>query len=175
MTTNSSNRIRKASSIFGPIILGLALTAGVVLALLALPADEIEAQSVMTAHVVIQFGDGTLWVRPIAFTGEISGANTLAQTDLEFEQMGEAVCSIDGIGCPASDCFCADNLWTQSFWDGSGWGQPWPFPNLQDGDVWAFAYDAGWPPDVASAIPLVAASNGLEWLRPLQSLPPSPL
>jgi hypothetical protein len=170
MTTNSSNRIRKASPIFGPIILGLALTVVVVLALLALPADEIEAQSVMTAHVVIQFSDGTLWVRPIAFTGEISGANTLAQTDLEFEQMGEAVCSINGIGCPASDCFCPDNLWTQSFWDGSGWGQPWPFPNLQDGDVWAFAYDAGWPPDVAPAPPLVAASDGLEWLRPLQSI-----
>jgi hypothetical protein len=169
MNEFSSNRIRRASSILGPIILGLALTAVVILALLALPAARIDAQSVMTAHVVIQLGDDTLWVRPITFTGEISGANVLAQTDLEFEQMGEAVCKIDGIGCPASDCFCPDNLWTQSLWDGSGWAQPWPFPNLQDGDVWAFAYDAGWPPDVASAIPLVAASNGLEWLRPLQS------
>ena len=139
MNEFSSNRVRRASSILGPIILGLALTAVVVLALLALPAGRIDAQSIMTAHVVIQLGDDTLWVRPITFTGEISGANVLAQTDLEFEQMGEAVCKIDGIGCRADDCFCPDNLWTQSLWDGSGWAQPWPFPNLQDGDVWAFA------------------------------------
>jgi hypothetical protein len=167
--TTFSQTTKRASSILGPIILGSLLVIVTLLVLLALPAADIDAQSVMTAHIVIQLGDGTLWVRPITFTGEISGAHTLAETDLEFEQMGEAVCKIEGIGCPASDCFCPENLWTQSLWDGSGWAQPWPFPNLQDGDVWAFAYDAGWPPDVAPVFPLVAASNGLEWLRPLQS------
>jgi len=167
--TTFSKGTKRVSSILGPVLLGSVLVLLTVLLLLALPAGDINAQSEITAHVVIQFDDGTLWVRTIQSTDPISGAHALAKTNLEFEQMGELVCSIEGIGCPASDCFCPDNLWTQSLWDGSGWQQPWPFPNLQDGDVWSFAYNAGWPPDLAPATPLVAVADGLAWLATQQS------
>ena len=35
---------------------------------------------------------------------------------------GSAVCSIEGVGCPATDCFCDPNkFWSYNYWDGSAW------------------------------------------------------
>jgi hypothetical protein len=185
LTASAGREVRGVSPVLGSIALGVALTIVAVFVLLALPAGETMAQAnvagetraqvstageigaqdvVSSAHVVVQFDDGSVVVRSITFTHPISGANVLAKTDLDFTQSGTLACGIEGIGCPADDCFCADNKWTQSLWDGSAWQQPWPFPDLQDGDVWAFAYDAGWPPVVAPAPPITAASKALDWL-----------
>lgn len=161
--------------------LGLSLAALVLVGFMALAPKSAVAQNpvdgampqngVLRAHLAVQFSDGHVIVRPITFTGVLSGVRALAMTDLDVRYEGDAVCSIEGEGCPnlADPCFCPDNLWAHSSWDGNAWQQPWPFPNLSDGDVEGFAIGMPWPALPPPAPQLVAASDGLEYLRPLQS------
>ena len=66
------------------------------------------------AALVVDLGDGTQQTACVSFTGEeISGIDLLTQSGLEFEvdtsSGSAAVCSIEGVGCPATDCFCQCN------------------------------------------------------------------
>ena len=75
--------------------------------------------------IVVQSDDGLI-VRPITFTQPISGLAALQATGLDVTvaetSFGPAVCAIEGVGCPADDCFCGgDNFWNYSAWDGEGW------------------------------------------------------
>lgn len=84
------------------------------------------AQGPDRADVVVQVGDGNILVRGVQFTAPISGFAALQATGLEVAYLefpfGVAVCSIDGVGCPVSNCFCSSsNFWTYSQWDGSEW------------------------------------------------------
>ncbi len=164
----------------GAAVMGTTLVIVALAALLLLPAEQTlasgpEGQATDTAHLMVQFSDGRTYIRPVTFTGVISHLGALDGTDLNVRievdpDYGPGLCAVEGIGCPTGDCFCSDNQWTTSLWDGSQWTQPWPAPDLQDGDVWGYAYDAGWPPEVASPHQFVAASNALEYLRARQSI-----
>ncbi len=128
------------------------------------------------AHVIIQFADGATAVRPISWTGTISRVVALELAGFEVEKSGDAVCNIEGEGCPATDCFCADNLWAQGIWAGMAWdGAAWPPPDLRDGDVVAFRNgtqadysDWGLTGRLSGAPTYVAASDALEWMRAQQ-------
>jgi hypothetical protein len=155
--------------IAGPTAIGLLLVAVLLVSMLA---DESLAQGADTysAHVVVQFANGNTAVRPITWTGTISRVAALETAGFTVEHDGDTVCSIDGDGCPATDCFCPDNWWAQGQWAGMAWGEPYPFPNLVDGDVIAFRNATGfsdwgltgWLP---AAPTYVAASDALEWMR----------
>ncbi len=63
------------------------------------------------AGLVVDFGDGTVITRCVGFDeATISGYELLLRSGLTLEVAvsgpGAAVCSIEGTGCPASDCFC---------------------------------------------------------------------
>jgi hypothetical protein len=150
-----------------PIVLSMALAA---LAALALPEARAQGPE-KSAHVVVEFGDGRVVVRPITFTGEISGLTALGLAGLDVVSDNGAVCAIEGTGCPASDCFCPDNWWQQSYWMDGAWQDPgWPpalitAANAVDGWAWGTT----WPTVPPPAPSLTAASAALEWLRPRQS------
>jgi hypothetical protein len=133
----------------------------------ALPAAD------SSAHVVVQWASGATAVRPISWTGTISRVAALELAGFAIEHSGDAVCSIEGEGCPATDCFCPSNLWAQGVWAGIAWdGAAWPPPAVLDGDVIAFR--DGTQPDysdwgLAGKLPgaptYVAASDALDWMR----------
>jgi len=158
-----------------PTVIGLLLVA---VLLISMPADKSLAQGTATysAHVVVQFMNGDTAVRPITWTDTISRVAALKAAGFDVEHSGDAVCSIEGEGCPATDCFCSDNLWAQGRWAGAAWDTTaWPPPNLADGDVVAFRN--GTQPDYSdwgltgllpAAPTYVAASDALEWMRDQQ-------
>ncbi|NLF02813.1 MAG: hypothetical protein GX601_17745, partial [Anaerolineales bacterium] len=129
-----------------------------------------------SAHVVVQFANGDTAVRPITWTDTISRVAALKAVGFTVEHNGDLVCSIEGEGCPVSNCFCADNLWAQGQWAGTAWDTTaWPPANLVDGDVIAFRN--GTQPDYSdwgltgllpAAPTYVAASDALEWMRSQQ-------
>ncbi len=77
------------------------------------------------ADVIVQFGDSDAVIRPIEFRGDISGLDALELSGLDVVTtttgFGPAVCSIDGVGCPADDCFCRTEYWGYNRWDGEAW------------------------------------------------------
>ena len=103
--------------IFLTLLVGLLFGALVFL----IPSVPTSAQGQDTAHIIVQFGhDGSL-VRDIQFTAPISGLAALQQTSLDVvtKDYGGgfiAVCAIEGVGCPAEECFSCDP-------DGKYWGQ----------------------------------------------------
>ncbi len=77
------------------------------------------------AFVAVESAEGSLTLSPVTFTEPISGLEALLQTGLDVvtseTSFGTAVCSIEGVGCPADNCFCsATNFWNYLNWD---WGQ----------------------------------------------------
>ena len=112
----------------GVTTVGLVFTLMAVTALLAWPTDKIQADGSDAAHMVIQFEPGDVIVRPVLFTAPISGLKALELTGLEVITndfgFGVAVCSIEGVGCPAESCFSCDPLgrsWANTQWDGAQW------------------------------------------------------
>lgn len=78
------------------------------------------------AYLVVQLDDARALVRPISLTAPISGLAALQQSGLEVvtsqSAWGTGVCSIEGVGCPAEDCFCGGDLfWNYGYWDGAAW------------------------------------------------------
>ena len=67
-----------------------------------------------SADVIVQFDDSDAVIRSIEFNDEISGLDALMLSGLEVvtttTDFGPAVCSIEGVGCPADDCFCQSEL-----------------------------------------------------------------
>jgi len=79
-----------------------------------------------TAHVIVQIDDNARVVREIAFTDPISGFTALELAGLSVvisdTSFGPAVCAIEGVGCPSTDCFCGGStFWGYSYHDGSAW------------------------------------------------------
>jgi hypothetical protein len=131
------------------------------------------------AHIVVQAdGTGSL-VRPITFTGSISGIQALLNTGLSVTvadtSFGPAVCAIAGTGCPADDCFCdPSRFWSYSSWDGTQW-QPYQVGASQSvvsmtGAVEGWRWGEGDNPTLA-APQAVAAANALAWLHSQQDAP----
>lgn len=96
-------------------------------ALAAESVTESVAESVTeSASVIVQFNDAAQAVRFITFTGVISGFTALERSGLDVVSIstdfGPAICSIEGVGCPAEDCFCdSQRFWNYSYWDGAQW------------------------------------------------------
>ncbi len=102
----------------------------VALALLLLGVQPAAAQddvpAAPSAWVIVESGAGGAWVRPITSTLPFSGLVALQATGLDVAvaetDFGPAVCAIQGVGCPAEDCFCNEaEFWNYSFWDGAAW------------------------------------------------------
>ena len=166
----------------------LATPAGVLLLLILLllpaatgaaPASNPEpANEPNAADVVVDFGDGRTVTRRVTFTSPtISGlqalqSSGLALTTVDFS-FGTAICAIEGVGCPASNCFCnADKFWGYQFWDGAAWQGYMAGAGstaIGDGAVegWAWGVSGSNPPPVSSEI--LAANAALQWMRPQQS------
>lgn len=90
------------------------------------------------AGLAVVHGDGRIVTRCVSFAeAEISGLDLLQRTDVPSEissgEGGTTLCSLDGEGCPASDCFCRceDDLCRY-----------WNYFVLLDNTTWAYA-DAG--------------------------------
>lgn len=79
-----------------------------------------------SAYLVVQFDDTRSMARAINVTAPISGLAALQQSGLEVVtanfDWGVGVCSIEGVGCPAEDCFCGGDLfWNYSHWEDAAW------------------------------------------------------
>jgi hypothetical protein len=103
----SSIPAKRLAAVLGAFAVGVAVMAIAVLVLLALPAGELKAQGPDKAHVIVQFDDDAVG-RRIDFTAPISGLRALELTGLEVvtQDFGGGligVCSIEGVGCPASN------------------------------------------------------------------------
>ena len=136
------------------------------------PSNAIRAQeAVSSAHIVVVLSGEKAAVRAITWTGTISRVTGLELAGFDVENSGDAVCGIEGEGCPASDCFCDDNNWWQGVWDASStqWDSSgWPPADLRDGDVVGFHNGAAWKPPVLPAPSYVGAFDALDWLRQQQ-------
>ena len=126
---------------------------------LAAPPHRSQAQAPGTADVVVDFGDGRVRVDRVAVVSGSTGLELLQRSDLELALSNGAVCSIDGVGCPASDCFCAcQDLANCRFWGYHA--------GLEDG-AWQ-AYEIG----AAQSRIGPGAVEGWVWGRPEPALAP---
>ena len=171
----------KWSSTLGPISLGIALTLAALLALLALPALT-RADGPDKAKIVVQIDDNDAIVRDIGFTAPVSGLKALEMTGLKVitydAGWGIAVCSIDGVGCPADNCFSCDpdgKYWGYNYWDSSlndwqGYLVGATSSSLNDGAIDGWRWGAWGANPMLPAPPITSASTALTWLRGQQQL-----
>jgi len=141
-------------------------------------AAESQPAANSTVSVVVQFSDTDRLIRKVEFSSStISGLNALLNSGLDVVTKdmgwGIAVCSIEGVGCPASDCFCAfPKYWSYEYWDGSQW-QSHSFgadtTNRSDGDIdgWRWGVWGGTP--IVPYPQLERAWNALQWLKSQQN------
>ncbi len=127
------------------------------LALLLVPSGAL-AQQPHRAGLVIRHGDGNVIYRMVEFTEpEITGADLLLRAQVSlltagYGGMGQAVCSLDGEGCPADNCFCRSYTNPAYFWhyyrlnaDGT-WSSMAFGPDsrkIRDGDIDGWSWTAG--------------------------------
>jgi hypothetical protein len=150
---------------------------GLLLLLLALLPNPAAAQEVKQGTVIVQFDAAAQSVRPFTFTGEIAGLDALMLSGLDVvtttTSFGPAVCSIEGVGCPAEDCFCdAAKYWAYSGWDGTAWqsyavgagSSVISTTGAVEGWYWSAFGDVQTPAPVA-----LAAGTALEWLAGQQA------
>ncbi len=134
------------------------------------------AQEQHHADIVVDLGDGTIEVERVTFTEDsISGLDALKATSLNVVESNGTICSINGIGCPADDCFCGcpPPFEPCIFWnyhhqeDGA-----WQFSQVGAGDyVVTDGAGEGWSwggtPPVLTA-QMLATEATLDWLRTQQ-------
>ncbi len=160
--------VRPLRAALGGVALIVALLGG----LLFVPVDETQADDPNEGHVVVVFPNGKGIVRDITFSGEISRTAALQLTELDVVVNGGTVCAIEGVGCPATNCFCPDNWWSQSNWITSTktWSGTFPSPtNLGDGTIVGYRWSntAFGPPRYPGSA-YRAAFKALDWLRTQQ-------
>ncbi|MEM7539311.1 MAG: prenyltransferase/squalene oxidase repeat-containing protein [Chloroflexota bacterium] len=73
-------------------------------------------------EIYVQFDKTNIHIEPVALPEAVSGLQALEMSGLEIETIegafGISVCRINGVGCPASNCFCdIENFWTYHYWD----------------------------------------------------------
>lgn len=170
MTFTHSRRIKRLAAVALAASLSLIL-----LGLLSLTFAGSFSNTPNHADVVVDLGNGRTLFRRVAFTEtNISGLEALQRTGLNLEVanfgFGSAVCSIEGVGCPATNCFCDPNrFWGYYFWDGA-----WQFysvgagsSTLTDGAVEGWAWGNNATPAAVSR-PFLAAQAALQWMAPQQ-------
>ncbi len=115
------------------------------------------ADTANRAGLVVRHDDGTLIYVLVTFTEDsITSEELLLRSGLEaevapFGGLGGAVCSLDGEGCPATDCFCKSYTSPAYFWhfytlqDGA-WVEELRGPasrDLHDGDIDGWSWTSG--------------------------------
>jgi hypothetical protein len=160
--------------------------------LLILVATPLHAQEPYHAGLVVQFGDGTIITRCIAFAeDEISGEDVLQRSGLTVlldytSGLGTRVCKIKGDGCeiPTEDCWCqcqgspclywnyfhvADGTWRYA---GLGCGSR----IVRDGDVEGWVWgDGHTPPPLISLDDICGTDETIDTLATTLTPPPTPL
>lgn len=89
-------------------------------------APGAKALPLESADVIVQFDANARVIRPIDFSEPISGIKALELSGLSIvisdTSFGPLVCSIEGVGCPSTNCFCGGaKYWGYNYWDGSAW------------------------------------------------------
>ncbi|MEA3336500.1 MAG: prenyltransferase/squalene oxidase repeat-containing protein [Chloroflexota bacterium] len=155
----------------------LSITFFLVIMLQSSMAGELTTEDINRADVVVDLGDGHSITQRVSFsTTQISGLEALLRTGLNVTTaefgFGTAVCAIEGVGCPATDCFCeTENFWGYQYWEEGGW-QSYMVgaadSNVSDGGVegWAWGPFGNTPPAITSEI--LAANAALQWIAPQQ-------
>jgi len=118
------------------------------------------AQTENRAGLVIHFDENRTETFCISFdTDTITGYELLQKSNhviiSSFEAQGAAICKIDTIGCPSSDCFCQSPPDYWSYWhlDNENWtysSQGSSGYEVHDGDVDGWAWGSGQPPPTLS-------------------------
>lgn len=158
-------------------ILGFIVLAAM-LGALGTPAS-VAAEALHQAQVIVQLAPGRQEARTVEFSGEISGLQALQLTGLDVTTAdygwGTAVCAIEDVGCPASDCFCDNNaFWSYSRKGSNGWETSMmgaASTTVGDGAVEGWRWSAFSDPRVALPAPetFTAAQDALAWLQTQQS------
>ncbi len=161
------------------VILGGLLLAGAFLWLAGGGRSAGAAANVASAKalIAVQTAPGDQIVREIDFTAPISGLAALQLTGLPVVTVdsgfGIAVCSINGVGCPADNCFCDPNhFWSYEYWDGSAWqgyGVGASASSIGDGALEGWRWTEWAVGKLPDAPQLLAAQAGLNWLKTQQS------
>lgn len=125
------------------------------------------------ATLVVQLDESRAVVRQVDFTAPISGLALLEQSGLDVAKAefnwGTAVCSIEGVGCPADDCFCHENIfWNYLTWQGDTWTS-YPVGPAQS-VISATGAVEGWQWGTGTTLPssyarAEAAHKAMTWLR----------
>jgi hypothetical protein len=130
------------------------------------------AQTPNTASVIVQFGQQERIARSIEFSAPISGLTALQWSGLHVvysdTAFGPAVCAIEGVGCPATDCFCNAKYWGYNRWDGEAWQSyavgPGSSMITQSGSIEGWHWGAFGDASVHVS-PTLAAGAALDWLH----------
>lgn len=131
-----------------------------------------------TVSVVVQFSETDRLIRKVEFSSStITGLQALQNSGLDVVTKdmgwGIAVCSIEGVGCPVSNCFCGGStFWNYEFWDGTQWqshGLGADSTNRSDGNIdgWRWGTWGGTP--IVPYPQLERAWNALQWLQSKQN------
>lgn len=161
-----------------PRLLALSLlTLSLLMGLIAPAASARPDEPVNQADVVVDFGNGRSLTRHITFPEpSITGIQALQLTGLQLTTVdysfGTAVCAIEDVGCPATNCFCdANRYWGYQFWDGAAWqgymvgaGASTVENNAVEG--WTWGAFGSHPPAITPEI--LSANAALQWIRPQQ-------
>jgi uncharacterized repeat protein (TIGR01451 family) len=155
--------------ILKPIVLSFIMTLGVMMMFqLLTPAKADEPNK---AQVVVVLPGEQVTVRSITFTGEISRPTALELAGFKVIADGDIVCSIEGVGCPADNCFCSDNWWSNAKWDdtASNWDTINYTTPASNNDIVGFRWsNSSWGPPKLSGPAYKAASDSLSWLQSQQ-------
>lgn len=128
------------------------------------------------ADLVVDRGDGSAHVERLPWQAGMTGLTLLTRSRLPVVSNGGAVCAIDGLGCPASDCFCACKgargcrFWSYQHGDAAGaWAAADTGPaefavpaGALEGWVWGRAAP------LAAPAPWRAGRLALDWLSQFQ-------
>jgi hypothetical protein len=103
--------------------------------LMLLFTPDLLAQTSNQAALVVRYGDGSTQTQCVEFSeSQISGYELLTRSGLPLEvdasSGGASICSINGTGCPSSDCFCQCK--------GGGDCVYWSYWHLS-GDAWQYS------------------------------------
>ncbi len=140
----------------------------------------VRAQSAAAADLVVDFGDGRMRVERVTVgRAHFTGLTFLDRSTLALVQNGGAVCAIDGVGCPAADCFCQckNPAASCTYWayfhgrpdggwdyDQAGPGNTTVVPGAVEGWVWD-----GQRPPITTTASMRAVAIGVDWLRSHQT------
>lgn len=153
------------------------------------PPAPAQASRPNGAGLVVRHGDGRLIYVYVEFNEPtITGEELLLRSGLALETtpfagQGQAICRLDGEGCPASDCFCESYSSPAYFWvyfkltpEGTWASQPIGAGNrvIQDGDVDGWSWTSGPANLPATSIDEIARLNGVDRNPPEPEPTPTP-